>query len=107
MKMRFLSEAFLALMLSTAITSAQQASDTVAPEKATAVATARRVESRSFMVAAANPLAAEAGRDVIAAGGNAIDAMVAVQTVLGLVEPQSSGLGGGAFLVYYHAKTAS
>ena len=105
MKMRFLSEAFLALMLSTTIASAQQASDTVAPEKATAVATARRVESRSFMVAAANPLAAEAGRDVIAAGGNAIDAMVAVQTVLGLVEPQSSGLGGGAFLVYYHAKS--
>jgi gamma-glutamyltranspeptidase/glutathione hydrolase len=55
------------------------------------------------MVAAANPLAAEAGRDVIAKGGNAIDALVAVQTVLGLVEPQSSGLGGGSFLVYYDA----
>ncbi|MFP3710353.1 gamma-glutamyltransferase, partial [Paraburkholderia sp. SIMBA_009] len=52
-----------------------------------------------------NPLAAEAGRDVIAAGGNAIDAMVAVQAMLGLVEPQSSGLGGGAFLVYYDAKS--
>ena len=49
------------------ITSAQQASDTAAPEKATDVATARRVEARGFMVAAANPLAAEAGRDVIAA----------------------------------------
>lgn len=105
MKMRILGEAAVALMLSTAIAFAQQASDTVAPEKATDVATARRVESKSFMVAAANPLAAEAGRDVIAAGGNAIDAMVAVQTVLGLVEPQSSGLGGGAFLVYYNAKT--
>ncbi|WP_332304801.1 gamma-glutamyltransferase [Rhizobium sp. GR12] len=103
MKMRFLSEAFFAFMLSTAIVSAQQVSDMVAPEKATDVATARRVESKSFMVAAANPLAAEAGRDVIARGGNAIDAMVAVQAVLGLVEPQSSGLGGGAFLVYYHA----
>ncbi|QCM12983.1 gamma-glutamyltransferase [Agrobacterium tumefaciens] len=105
MKMRFLSEAVLALMLSTAIASAQQASDTVAPEKATDVATARRIESKSFMVAAANPLAAEAGRDVIAAGGNAIDAMVAVQAMLGLVEPQSSGLGGGAFLVYYDTKS--
>lgn len=105
MEVRFLAEAFLALMLSTAIASAQQASDMVAPEKATDVATARRVESGSFMVAAANPLAAEAGRDVIAAGGNAIDAMVAVQSVLGLVEPQSSGLGGGAFLVYYNAKS--
>lgn len=59
------------------------------------------------MVAAANPLATEAGRDVIAVGGNAIDAMVAVQAMLGLVEPQSSGLGGGAFLVYYDAKAAS
>ena len=105
MKTRFLGGTVLALVFSTAIASAQQASDTVAPEKATGAATARRVESKSFMVAAANPLAAEAGRDVIAAGGNAIDAMVAVQTVLGLVEPQSSGLGGGAFLVYYDAKS--
>jgi gamma-glutamyltranspeptidase/glutathione hydrolase len=105
MKMKFLCEAVLALMFSTAIASAQQASDTVAPERATGLATAKRVESKSFMVAAANPLAAKAGRDVIAAGGNAIDAMVAVQTVLGLVEPQSSGLGGGAFLVYYHAES--
>ncbi|NSY98342.1 gamma-glutamyltransferase [Agrobacterium tumefaciens] len=105
MKMRFFCEAVVALMFSTAIASAQQASDTVAPEKATGLATAKRVESKNFMVAAANPLATKAGRDVIAAGGNAIDAMVAVQTVLGLVEPQSSGLGGGAFLVYYHAKS--
>ncbi len=103
--MRFLCEAVLALMFSTAIASAQQASDTVAPERATGLATAKRVESKNFMVAAANPLATKAGRDVIAAGGNAIDAMVAVQTVLGLVEPQSSGLGGGAFLVYYHAES--
>ncbi|AVH44431.1 gamma-glutamyltranspeptidase [Agrobacterium tumefaciens] len=103
--MRFFCEAVVALMFSTAIASAQQASDTVAPEKATGLATAKRVESKNFMVAAANPLATKAGRDVIAAGGNAIDAMVAVQTVLGLVEPQSSGLGGGAFLVYYHAKS--
>ena len=55
------------------------------------------------MVSAANPIAAEAGRAVLAKGGNAVDAMVAVQLTLGLVEPQSSGLGGGAFLVYYDA----
>ena len=55
------------------------------------------------MVVAAHPLAAEAGIDVLRAGGNAVDAMVAIQAVLGLVEPQSSGLGGGAFLVYYDA----
>ena len=55
------------------------------------------------MVAAANPLAVEAGADVLRAGGSAADAMIAVQAVLGLVEPQSSGLGGGAFLVWYDA----
>ena len=57
------------------------------------------------MVSAANRLAAEAGVKVLKAGGSAIDAAVAVQAVLGLVEPQSSGLGGGAFMVYYDAKT--
>ena len=57
------------------------------------------------MVVAANPVAAEAGLEVLRAGGNAADALVAVQTVLGLVEPQSSGLGGGAFLVWYDGKT--
>ncbi len=81
----------------------QQASDIIAPEKATSVTSAKRVEAKRFMVAAANPLAAQAGREILVKGGNAIDALVAVQTVLGLVEPQSSGLGGGAFLVYFDA----
>jgi gamma-glutamyltranspeptidase/glutathione hydrolase len=57
------------------------------------------------MVAAANPLAVEAGLAVLKRGGSAVDAAVAVQATLGLVEPQSSGLGGGAFLVFYDAKT--
>ena len=57
------------------------------------------------MVTAANPLAANAGLEVLKRGGSAMDAAVAVQAVLGLVEPQSSGLGGGAFMVYYDAKT--
>lgn len=56
-----------------------------------------------FMAAAANPLAAEAGRDVLARGGNAVDAAIAMQMVLNLVEPQSSGVGGGGFLLYYDA----
>lgn len=81
----------------------QQASDIIAPEKATGVTSAKRVEAKRFMVAAANPIAAQAGREILVKGGNAIDALVAVQTVLGLVEPQSSGLGGGAFLVYFDA----
>jgi gamma-glutamyltranspeptidase/glutathione hydrolase len=57
------------------------------------------------MVAAANPMAVEAGLKVLRAGGTAVDAAVAVQATLGLVEPQSSGLGGGAFLTYYDART--
>src|ERR1700674_2131493 len=56
-------------------------------------------------VAAANPLAADAGLEILGKGGNAIDAAVAVQTMLGLVEPQSSGIAGGAFLLYYDAHT--
>ncbi len=58
-----------------------------------------------IMVAVANPHAAEAGMSILRRGGSAIDAAVAVQAVLGLVEPQSSGLGGGAFLLYYDAAT--
>lgn len=59
--------------------------------------------SETEMVVSADYMASEAGRKVLAAGGTAVDAMIAVQTVLGLVEPQSSGIGGGAFVVYYDA----
>jgi len=58
------------------------------------------------MVAAANPLATEAGLKVLREGGSAVDAAIAVQATLGLVEPQSSGLGGGAFMVVYDPKSA-
>ena len=76
-----------------------------APEHPSGWIDKKPVTSHRFMVAAANPLAAEAGYEVIRAGGNAIDAAIAVQLVLGLVEPQSSGLGGGAFLLYHDART--
>ena len=57
-----------------------------------------------FMVATANPVASQVGYDILSRGGNAIDAMVGVQIMLNLVEPQSSGIGGGAFLLFYDAK---
>ena len=57
------------------------------------------------MVAAANPLAADAGLEMLRAGGSAVDAAIAVQMVLGLVEPESSGIGGGAFMLLFDPKT--
>ena len=120
----------LALALATAA-AAQQASDLTAPETATpaqdspegalaahlptlapetrAALAAREagepVRAEDWMISAAHPLAVEAGARVLRSGGNAADAMVAVQAVLGLVEPQSSGLGGGAFLLWHDAQT--
>ena len=86
---------------------AQQLAAPVAmpPEPSSGIIEKSLVHARTQMVVAAHPLAAEAGREILRAGGNAIDAMVTVQLVLGLVEPQSSGLGGGAFLVHYDAAT--
>ncbi len=63
----------------------------------------RSGEAERFMVAAAHPAAVEAGLAMLRAGGNAIDAMVATQMALNTVEPQSSGIGGGAFLLYHDA----
>ena len=118
------STAILALILAVPA-GAQQTSDIVVPEQDTQVTTdfpgisdaaraaldakreGRPVEAEDWMVAAANPLAVEAGARVLREGGTAADAMVAVQAVLGLVEPQSSGLGGGAFLVWYDAATGA
>ena len=57
-----------------------------------------------FAVAAANPLATDAGYQILRAGGSAVDAAIAVQMVLTLVEPQSSGIGGGAFLLHHDGK---
>ncbi|KAB0269095.1 gamma-glutamyltransferase [Microvirga brassicacearum] len=82
-------------------------SQTLAPSpEAPTGRTAKPISSATRdMVAAANPLAAQAGREILAAGGSAVDAAVAVQLVLNLVEPQSSGIGGGAFMVLWDGTT--
>ena len=83
---------------------AQRATPDAAPEIATGYAEKAGKSSQKFMVAAANPLATEAGYQMLKQGGAAIDAAVATQLVLTLVEPQSSGIGGGAFLLYADGK---
>lgn len=75
-----------------------------APEAATGYQEKAGWAARKYMVAAANPLAVEAGYEMLKQGGSAIDAGIATQLVLTLVEPQSSGIGGGAFLMYYDGK---
>jgi gamma-glutamyltranspeptidase / glutathione hydrolase len=77
------------------------------PERTTAESATGLVEASDYMVVAAHPLASEAGVRILAAGGSAADAAVAVQMVLNLVEPQSSGIGGGAFLLYWNAAEQS
>lgn len=74
-----------------------------APESATGLRAVGEVRTSRTVVVTAHPEATRIGREVLAAGGSAIDAAVAVQAALTLVEPQSSGLGGGAFLLYYDA----
>ncbi|MCH8537614.1 MAG: gamma-glutamyltransferase [Alkalimonas sp.] len=71
------------------------------PEAATGIYQQALVQASDYMVAAAHPLAAQAGTSILAQGGSAMDAAVAVQLVLGLVEPQSSGIGGGAFILHW------
>ncbi len=75
------------------------------PEGATGFTPKPLVKATRHMVVAAHPLAAAAGLDILRAGGSAVDAAIATQMVLNLVEPQSSGLGGGAFLLVWDAKT--
>jgi gamma-glutamyltranspeptidase/glutathione hydrolase len=75
------------------------------PEATTGYAQKKAHEAKEYMVVAANPYAAQAGNTIIQAGGSAIDAAVAVQAMLTLVEPQSSGIGGGSFILYWDNST--
>lgn len=91
------------LLLTPAAPRAQDA----APERASGTAAKAVVRAERMMVVSANPLASEAGLAVLDAGGTAVDAAVAVQLVLNLVEPQSSGIGGGAFMLHWDAQAGS
>ncbi len=71
------------------------------PEAASGFTSQKGSQHQRHAVAAAHPLAAEAGAQVLREGGTALDAAIAAQMVLGLVEPQSSGIGGGAFLLHF------
>ena len=98
---------FLALALPLAFTTqaplAQDARQ-AAPEAATGYTAKAGWPAQHYMVAAANPLAVQAGYQILKQGGSAVDAAIATQMVLTLVEPQSSGIGGGAFLVHYDGR---
>ena len=106
MRQRLISTGLV--LLAPFVVHAQEAADAVQPETTislNAKLVGTPVEAQDWMIVAANPLASQAGAKVLARGGTAADAMIAVQAVLGLVEPQSSGLGGGAFLVWYDGES--
>jgi gamma-glutamyltranspeptidase/glutathione hydrolase len=96
-----LFQTFLSALACISLTSCAAA---IPPSAAVAERPAEAETAQPFVVAA-NPLAAEAGLNVLKRGGSAVDAAIAVQAMLSLVEPQSSGMGGGAFMTFYDGHT--
>lgn len=96
-----LTSIFMLILLSAGLSAQQVVLEDREPEAATGVINKKISSGEQFMVAAANPYAVDAGKRIIEAGGSAIDAAVAIQAMLTLVEPQSSGIGGGGFIMYW------
>jgi len=99
-RLRLLSAAFVVLLAF-----ARPAPGAADPEGLSQKIDKPETVAHRFMAVAANPLASKAGEEMLAAGGSAADAAIAAQLVLTLVEPQSSGIGGGGFLSYYDRKS--
>ncbi|MEC8233384.1 MAG: gamma-glutamyltransferase [Pseudomonadota bacterium] len=103
----FLKASVITLALSTSFVfgvDAKQTREVGEPEAATGYIEKKAFEAQEYMVVAANPYASWAGKNILEKGGSAIDAAGAVQAMLSLVEPQSSGIGGGAFILYWDNK---
>jgi gamma-glutamyltranspeptidase / glutathione hydrolase len=110
MKNNFLKTALLLLLVSACAgkgekSSAFNLSDYWVGEPDSGFRDVKKVEGSKYMVSSGSDLASQAGAEMIEKGGNAIDAMIATQLVLNVVEPHSSGIGGGALFLYYDKKT--
>lgn len=108
MKKYFLFVSFIFLLANTPNhENLSESKQEIAPEPGTEIIIKSEVTAQDFMVVSGHPLATEAGYRIISKGGNAIDAAIAVQAVLNVVEPHASGIGGGGFLLYYDAQKQS